>query len=406
MSGIEVHQTLLANGLQLLGEVNRNNKSAALGFFVKTGSRDEAQKESGVSHFLEHMMFKGTAKRNALELTFQMGNIGAQSNAFTSEENTVYYASIIPRRFAEMQEILCDMLRPALDQQEFDTEKKVILEEIALYQDRPQFYMFEKALGDFFGAHPAGNSVLGSAESISAVTRDEMADYFKRRYSPSNMVLTASGNFDWQRFVADAEKYCSKWEDFRTERKLARRTPGKVAKIYKRKNVKQTHVLMLADGCGAQDEERFAMTVLSTIIGDSSGSRLYWELIDSGLADGAGSDSDEKDGVGCFMAYASTEPEKLDRVAEILRRIVSTPLEFSEGDLERARTKLCARIVLSGELPLGRLMALGNEWNYNRRIHSLREVMERIKSVSRTDIENAVKRYPLRDWSEFRLVPE
>ena len=127
----------LANDLVLLGEIKKTTKSAAIGFFVGTGSRDELVSEVGVSHFLEHMMFKGSAKRSAIDLTYALGAIGAQANAFTSEENTVFYGAVLPEYFSAMQEILSHMLRPALLTEEFDTEKKVILEEIALYEDRP-----------------------------------------------------------------------------------------------------------------------------------------------------------------------------------------------------------------------------------------------------------------------------
>jgi predicted Zn-dependent peptidase len=138
-------QTQLKNGLTVIGESNPANVSSAIGFFVRTGARDETPAESGLSHFLEHMMFKGTPTRSAIDINMALGNLGAQANAFTSEENTVYYAAVIPERFSEMQELLSDMLRPALDPNEFDMEKKVILEEIALYQDRPHFFLFENA---------------------------------------------------------------------------------------------------------------------------------------------------------------------------------------------------------------------------------------------------------------------
>ena len=165
----------LSNGLTIVGEVNPNHKSCGLGYFVKTGARDETKEEAGISHFLEHMMFKGTAKRDALQVSFDLGNIGAQANAFTSEENTVYYSAIIPEYFEELHELLTDMLRPSLVQEEFDTEKKVILEEIALYQDRPHFYLYEHATAAFFGTHPLSQSVLGTTESVSALTNGQLS---------------------------------------------------------------------------------------------------------------------------------------------------------------------------------------------------------------------------------------
>lgn len=400
-----VRQHRLANGLHVIGECNDACQSAALGFFVRTGSRDEEAPESGVSHFLEHMMFKGTATRGALDITMQLGNMGAQANAFTSEENTVFYGAVVPQYFSRLQELLSDMLRPALDQHEFDTEKKVILEEIALYQDRPHFYLFEHAMREYFAGHTAGNSVLGSSESISALSRDQMKAYFERRYRPSNITLVAAGNFDFERFAADAEKYCGFWPDSEVQRDVSPHQGAEVSKEYAKNNLSQAHVLLISPGCSAQDDERYALGVLATIIGDSTGSRLYWELVNSGMAESAGCDSDEKDGTGCFVAYASTEPERLDEVGAVLQRVVSSALEFSDDDLERAKTKLAARIVLDGETPMGRLMSLGNEWVYRRKIHNLKDTVRRLRAVSHDEIRAALDRYPLRSWSEFRLLP-
>jgi predicted Zn-dependent peptidase len=400
------HTATLANGLTIIGEVSPSSVSSALGFFVKTGARDETAQESGVSHFLEHMMFKGTPTRSAIDINLELGNLGAQANAFTSEENTVYYAAVIPENFSAMQELLSDMLRPSLDSAEFDMEKKVILEEIALYQDRPHFYLFERAFKDFFGEHPAGNSVLGSTESISALSRQQMFDYFSRRYSPSTIALAATGNFCWDSFLRDAERLCGAWLPADVGRETAGHSTTAAQIEYRRKGLAQAHAVLLADGCSAQDEHRYAMSLLSTVIGDSSGSRLYWALVDKGLVDSAGSDSDERDGTGCFSVYLSASPDQLENVIGIAKSILSSPLDFTDADLERAKSKVISRLVLDGELPMGRLMALGIEWNYRRSVTPLAEVVQRVRAVSRRDIEAALARHPLSSWREYRLLPE
>ncbi len=405
MNGKEFKTQRLGNGLMLLGELDTAVKSASLGFFVRTGARDETGKESGVSHFLEHMMFKGTEKRSSMDITYQLGNIGAQANAFTTEENTVYYAAVLSEYVPAMQELLCDMLRPALDHKEFDMEKKVILEEIALYEDKPHFYLFEHALIDFFSGHPAGNSVLGTSASVAAISRDEMKAYFDRRYAPGNMVLVASGNYDWARFVADAEKYCGAWQDFDATRLVSPYVAKEMYREYRKKDIKQVHVLFMTDAAAAQDEERYPLTILSMILGDGSGSKIYWELVDPGLVESAGAECDERDGTGLFVASASMEPEKIDEVSDILRRIISQPLNFDAADLERAKTKLAAKIVLGGELPMGRMMALGTEWQYRGKVTPLSEVAAKVRAVTRQDIETALERFPLSEWGEFRLLP-
>ncbi len=400
----EVHQHTLSNGLKLIAETNADNASSVIGFFVKTGARDETKKESGISHFLEHMMFKGTKSRSTLDISYGLGNLAANANAYTSEETTVYYASVLPEYFSEMQELLSDMLRPSLPQEEFDVEKKVILEEIALYQDRPQFFLFENSLQDFFGSHPAGKSVLGTTESVGAISQPEMKSYFDRRYSPSNMTLVATGKLSWDKFVKDADKYCGKWSDFKASRDTPKFDPKPVKKEYKKKGINQSHLLLVTPGPTAQDSARYELSILSMIIGDSSGSKLYWEIVDKGLAETAVLEVDTRDRAGVIMAYASMNPKDLELVLSKMKGVLSDPLKFSNEDLERAKTKFISRLVLGGELPMGRLMAIGNEWTYRGEIHSLQEEISRIKQVTRTGIEKALTQYPLRGWSEFRLV--
>jgi predicted Zn-dependent peptidase len=404
--GKEFKSTTLDNGLRILAEVNPANVSATIGFFVKTGARDEQATESGISHFLEHMMFKGTDTRTALDINMQLGALGAHANAFTSEENTVYYSAVIPEKFADMQELLSDMLRPSLDVNEFNTEKKVILEEIALYQDRPHFYLIEQASQDYFGSNTLGNSVLGTVESVSAITQPQMVDYFNRRYTPSNMTLVATGNICWDAFLERANRLCGLWENRSVTRDMQPHTNPVVSRTFFRPQLGQAHAYLLTEGPSAQDDRRYAMAILSTIIGDAAGSRLYWELIDTGLAEAASMDLDERDGGGCVGVYVSCPQDQLDKVIGIARKVVCAPLQFSDSDLDRAKSKVMSRIVLDGELPMGRLMSLGMEWTYRRESTPLHETIERVKAVSRSEIEAAVKDFTLQDWSEYRLVSQ
>src|SRR6266704_2952349 len=168
------HQHTLPNGLTLLGETSPSARSVALGFFVRTGSRDETSEVSGVSHFLEHMVFKGTPRRSADEVNRDFDRIGADYNAFTSEENTVFHACVLPEYLPQAVDILADILRPSLRTEDFDMEKKVIIEEIGMYEDQPMWCAYDLAKKAFFADHPLGNSILGSAASITALKRDQM----------------------------------------------------------------------------------------------------------------------------------------------------------------------------------------------------------------------------------------
>ena len=394
----------LSNGLQILAETNEANVSSTIGFFVKTGARDETPEESGVSHFLEHMMFKGTPTRSALEINMQLGALGAHANAFTSEENTVYYSAVIPEKFTEMQELLSDMLRPSLDPVEFETEKKVILEEIALYHDRPHFYLIEQALQDFFGSNSQGNSVLGTVESVSGISQPQMQDYFSRRYSPSNITLVATGNFCWDSFVDNAEKFCGHWKNQEVSREYQQHANPVVSRQLVRPRLAQAHAYLLSKGPSAQELERYPLTLVTAMLSDVSNSSLYWELVHTGLAESASIDIDERDGDGCVGAYFSCSHENLDKVLSVARKVLSTPMQFTESDLDRAKAKLMARIVMDGELPMGRLMSLGMEWTYRQQSTPLHEVIDRIRGISRSEIHAALEKYPLSEWSEYRLV--
>src|SRR4051812_33856040 len=191
-------QKQLKNGLDVVAEINADSHSVALGLFVKTGSRDEDQKIVGVSHFLEHMMFKGSDKYTSEDVNRIFDEMGARYNAFTTQEMTAYYANVLPEFTERAIEQLANLLRPAIRNADFDTEKKVILEEIAMYLDDPGHRLYEKLMGVHFGTHPLSMSVLGSAESVQRLERDEMANYFRRRYGPGNMVVSVTGrmNFD------------------------------------------------------------------------------------------------------------------------------------------------------------------------------------------------------------------
>jgi predicted Zn-dependent peptidase len=402
---MKFYQTQLANGLQIIAEERPGAVSSALGFFVRTGARDETGEESGVSHFLEHMMFKGTETRSALDINFQLGAMGAQANAYTSEEKTVYYAAILPEYFPQALELFSDMLRPKLDAGEFDTEKKVILEEIALYQDRPSHIIFEAALREHFRGHSAGNSVLGTLDSVGALSRDGMQAYFDRRYTPANIILAGSGNFSWEEFVALAEKYCGHWRGDKPPRDRRPHVPQVSRHELSKENMQRAHICLVGDGPSTRDPERIAAQVLSTILGDSSGSRVFWELIDKGLADSASIDGEEMDGTGIIVGYASTNVENVTEVENILRNILQSPGTFSDADLERAKTKIGTRLVLQGESSMRRLMSIGIDFLEREEYLDVESELRLVQAVTRRSIEDLLARYDFSPKTAVTLLP-
>src|SRR5262249_47422700 len=195
-----------------IGETSPSARSVALGFFVRTGARDETPGVSGVTHFLEHMVFKGTERRTADDVNRDFDRIGAHYNAYTSEENTVFYAAIIPEYLSQAIDILADILRPSLRVEDFNMEKNVIIEEIGMYDDNPMWSAYDHAKQAYFTGHPLGNSILGTPDSIEALSRDQMYEYFRRRYVAPNVTVVAAGHFEFPQLVELAKERCGAWE--------------------------------------------------------------------------------------------------------------------------------------------------------------------------------------------------
>src|SRR5688572_28214962 len=201
----------LDNGLEIVAECNDSAHSLGVGYFVRTGARDETDEVAGVSHFLEHMVFKGTPRRSAEDVNRNFDEIGAHYNAFTSEENTVYYASVLPEYQEASIDLLADILRPSLRDDDFNMEKKVILEEIQMYLDQPPFGMDDRIKLLHLGGHPLARSVLGTSQSITDLTPEQMRNYFTARYSPDNIFVAAAGKVDFNALVEQVAARCGSW---------------------------------------------------------------------------------------------------------------------------------------------------------------------------------------------------
>lgn len=382
-------QHVLANGLTIIGEHNDAAQTVALGFFTRTGARDETPEISGVSHFLEHMMFKGGVNQGAEDVDRIFDGIGARYNAFTSEENTVYYGAVLPEFQSQLIGLLAEMLRPGLRQEDFDTEKQVILEEIAMYKDRPQFTVYNLARETFYHGHPLGNSVLGSTESITALERDQMVQYFQRRYAPNNMVVVLTGNYDWAAAVAQVEEVCAAWPVGDASRTLQRPDPLSLERMQPDPKRDRVYLCVAAPAPAAQDEDRYAARVLAQAAGGGDGSRLYWSLVHPGIADSADMSFDECDGAGAFYVFATCDPARTTEVLDLIRATLHTAQSegLTDDEITRSRRKLASGLVLRAETPMGRLTSVGFDWIYRQQIEPLNELVDRLLAVSSDEIE-------------------
>ncbi len=391
----------LDNGLEVIAETAGHAVSTSVGFFVNTGARHETDALWGASHFLEHMVFKGTADLTADDINRRFDAIGASANAFTGEEDTVYYATVLPERQREAVELVARMMRPALRAEDFDTEKLVILEEIRMYDDQPPFGADDLCRAAFFGDHPLSHSVLGTVDSIGGLSVEAMREYHRRRYTPGTMVLAATGAVDFPALLADARRLCGDWEPHGTDHPPTAGGPIAVARPgterIARASAALAYAVRMSAGPSETDADRYAAKLLAAVLGDSSGSRLYWALVDSGDAEEATLHQIEYADAGLFVSQLSCDPADadtlLERMLDIYREAVTHGIR--RGEFEQARNKIAGRVVLAGERPRRRLFEVGGEWGHLRSYRTVAETLAIVESLSLDDVHRVLATWPL-----------
>ncbi len=397
----------LDNGLEIIAECNPQAYSAAFGFFVKTGARDETDEVSGVSHFLEHMAFKGTPTRSSADVNRELDEMGSHCNAQTGEERTVYYASVLPEFQDRALELLSDIMRPALREVDFEMEKQVIIEEIRMYDDQPPFGAHEKCMAAHFGSHPLGRSILGTVESVGELTPERMRGYFQQRYSPGNITLAAAGNVDFERLIEQAAQHCGQWKSFDASREIPPAAPHSAFQVIHKENATQQYAVQIANGPAADDDDRYASRTLATILGDETGSRFFWEFIDTGLAEYAALGAYEYQGAGVLMTFLCCAPEQ---TAGNLQRILDMQREIHEhgvtdAELALAKSKICSHVVLQSERPGNRLFAVGLNWLQRREYRTVRDITAAYQAITREDIQRVLERYPFTQNTTIAIGP-
>ena len=387
---------LLDNGLRVVVEHNPASHSLSLGFFVNTGARDETDEIAGVSHFLEHMLFKGTDRRTTEQVNEEFDELGAHYNAFTSEEHTVYFASLLPEKQTEVVDLLCDIMRPALRGEDFLLEQQVILEEIQMYDDQPPFGADEKIRAAFFAGHPLARSVLGTLESVGSLRAEQMREYCRARYSPDNMVMAAAGRVDLPSLLKQLELLTRSWRPSGARRRIDHAMGQAGESVLEKPNATQQYLLQLCNGPMLEDEDRHAAKLVAMAIGDDSGSRMYWELVDTGITEHATFSHQEFHGAGVFMTSLSCMPNDLAKCRSILEVLLSQVSEhgLTEEELDRAKSKSTSRLVLAGEKTSSRLFSIGLDWLQRQEYQSIQDDLRLIRSITQDDVARVLARYP------------
>ena len=388
-------ETTLDNGLRIVAECSPSAATSAIGFFVKTGSRDETPSLMGVSHFLEHMMFKGTNTRSAEEVDLAFDSLGAEHNAFTSGEMTAFWGAGMPEVICDINDILMDILQPALREQDFESEKKVILEEIAMYADQPFWVLYEHALEKYYENQSLGNRVLGTVETIESMTRDELALYFQNRYSSSNTTVALAGRVNFDLIVDQISSQCGDWKNTRASRIYPEihRTTGKTE--LRIDDLTQHYIIMMMPGTQFSSEQKYASIALGSILGGGEGSRFHWALVDKGLADSAATSVHVHDGYGEQIAWATCDPKNAEEVESIMQtemmRIVDS---LEQKDLDRVIAKVATGTAIRGERPAGNMRRLGSMLTQGGRYMSLADELLEIESLKITDLKSIAEEFP------------
>jgi predicted Zn-dependent peptidase len=391
----------LSNGLQIVGQPMPDFESVAVSYYVRTGSRDEYDPAiAGVSHFLEHMVFKGTATLDWQQITLEFNKIGAELNAFTSHESTVYFARILGEYLDRAVELLSDMMYPRLAESDFETEKEVIINEIARSEDQPYNTTYRRMMQTYFGDHPLGHDVLGSRESIRNMRIEQMRDYWQRRYAANNLILSVAGNFNWEHIVELAERYCANWRTGDASRDSSHYEPAyAINNVMVDKKLKQQIMIIGMPSVDVRDHDYYAAMLGGSILGDSDGSRLYWNIHQRGLAESASAGLWAMEGTGIMLMEANSTPEDAPRVLKLLRAELDSLLDdgIHEDELRRAKDKLISGIVLSSESTFSRMRSLASDWVTEGRLISVEEEIERVEKVTADDVMRALHRFPMRE---------
>src|SRR4051794_10692296 len=383
--------TELDSGLRVVSERIDTVRSVALGFWIRTGSRDETVAEAGVSHFLEHLLFKGTDRFTSQEIDQIFDGMGAEINAGTGKETTSVYSRFLDQHFERAFDVMSDMvLRPAYP--DIDSERQVVIEEIAMYEDEPSDKVHDVLAEAVFGDHPLGRPVIGRAEVIANVPVPEIASYHDERYAPSNLVLAAAGNVEHDKLVELAKAACDAGVPGSSngKRELVA-APASVApqSRFFQKQTEQFHLTLGAPGIKRGDDRRFALRVLDTILGGSTSSRLFQEVREKrGLAYSVYSYSSQYIDSGQIGMYVGTRPDNVAEALEViggeLRKLAEDGV--SADELERAKENVKGRTVLSMESMLARMNRLGSSVLTGIPLLSLDEVLARTDAVSSDDI--------------------
>jgi len=400
---MSVRRTVLPSGLRIVTEEVPSVRSAAIGIWVNVGSRDETPAVAGASHFLEHLLFKGTTRRNALEISATIEAVGGEMNAFTSKEYTCFYARVIdtdlPMAIDVVSDLITSSIVSALD---VDAERKVVLEEIAMRDDDPSDLVHDLYAETYYGDTQLGRPILGTIKSIKDMTRSSVFNYYKKKYLPQDLVVAVAGNIKHKRVVAMVEEALSRdsFLDVKGAPQIRLNTPVKTKPMQSvgllTRKTEQAHMFYGMEGVARSDERRFTMGVLASALGGGMSSRLFQEIREKrGLAYSVYAYAQQFAGSGQIGFYAGCNPTKAIEVVEIIREVLADVADngMSHEEIERAKGAVRGSLVLSQEDSASRMSRIGkNEIVYGQ-VMGFDDILKAISRVNSTDVREIASEY-------------
>ena len=400
---MSVRRTVLPSGLRIVTEEVPSVRSAAIGIWVNVGSRDETPAVAGASHFLEHLLFKGTTRRTALEISATIEAVGGEMNAFTSKEYTCFYARVIdtdlPMAIDVVSDLITSSIVSALD---VDAERKVVLEEIAMRDDDPSDLVHDLYAETYYGDTTLGRPILGTIKSIKEMSRSSVFNYYKKKYLPQDLVVAVAGNIKHKRVVAMVEEALSRdnFLDVKGAPQIRPNTPVKTKPMHSvgllTRKTEQAHMFYGMEGVARSDDRRFAMGVLASALGGGMSSRLFQEIREKrGLAYSVYAYAQQFAGSGQIGFYAGCNPTKAIEVVEIIREILADVAEngMSHEEIERAKGAIRGSLVLSQEDSGSRMSRIGkNEIVYGQ-VMGFDDILKAISRVNPTDVREIASEY-------------
>jgi predicted Zn-dependent peptidase len=386
----------LDNGLRVVAEKMPAVRTVAVGIFVRTGAVNERPEENGYSHFVEHMVFKGTEEKDAAQLADEMDRLGGATNAFTAKESTCFYTKVMDEHLERGLALLADLLlRPAFPEEDLEREKGVVIEEIAMCEDSPEDLVHELLSDAQYAGHPLGLPILGTAETVMGITREKLMDFMARHYTPHNTVISVAGNYDWAELKRLIEKHFGAWRAQGPAVPELPEAPVLRNHLLRDKDTEQVQICVGYPAFKGNTRESYAQLILTTLFGGAMSSRLFQTIRErNGLAYSVYSYANVYSGVGGMELYAGASPETAQRVTDLMGQEVKLLLRdgVTREEFEKAKESSKISFVMGQESSTSRMRGNGNVMLLYGCTRSYEEILDSLESITLEEVNDAARR--------------